>query len=89
MDQRQTVASLIAKAHRYRDLARWIGDPETMQRISAFAEEHRRSNPNSRTGNLKGAGIWAGSYIDIGIAFDPVGARLPAAMVTNFRGRGR
>ena len=39
MDQRQTVASLIAKAHRYRDLARWIGDPETMQRISAFAEE--------------------------------------------------
>ncbi len=39
MDQRQTVASLIAKAHRYRDLARWVGDPETMQRISAFAEE--------------------------------------------------
>ena len=39
MDQRHTVASLIAKAHRYRDLARWVGDPETMQRISAFAEE--------------------------------------------------
>jgi uncharacterized membrane protein YccC len=39
VDQRQTVASLIAKAHRYRDLARWVGDPETMQRISAFAEE--------------------------------------------------
>ena len=39
VDQRQTVASLLAKAHRYRDLARWLGDGETVQRISAFSQE--------------------------------------------------
>ena len=39
VDQRQTVASLLAKAHRYRDLARWLGDGETAQRISAFSQE--------------------------------------------------
>ena len=39
VDQRQTVARLLAKAHRYRDLSRWIGDGETVQRISAFSQE--------------------------------------------------
>jgi hypothetical protein len=39
VDQRQTVASLLAKAHKYRNLARWVSDPETVQRISAFSEE--------------------------------------------------
>ena len=39
VDQRQTVASLLAKAHRYRDLARWLGDGETVQRITAFSQE--------------------------------------------------
>jgi hypothetical protein len=42
MDQRQTVASLIARAHRYRDLARSVGDPVTIERISAFVEELKR-----------------------------------------------
>jgi hypothetical protein len=39
MDQRQAVASLLAKAHKYRDLARGVGDRETVQRISAFSQE--------------------------------------------------
>jgi uncharacterized membrane protein YccC len=39
VDQRQKVASLIARAHRYRDLARWVGDPVTIERISVYTEE--------------------------------------------------
>jgi Protein of unknown function (DUF2934) len=39
VDQRQMVAGLIAKADRYRDLARWLGDEETLQCISAFSQE--------------------------------------------------
>ena len=32
-------ANLLAKANKYRKLARWIGDHETVQRILALAEE--------------------------------------------------
>jgi hypothetical protein len=39
MDQRRAVASLLAKAHKYRDLARGVGDRETVQRISSFSQE--------------------------------------------------
>jgi uncharacterized membrane protein YccC len=39
VDQRQKVVSLIARAHRYRDLARWVGDPVTIERISVYTEE--------------------------------------------------
>lgn len=39
MDQKQVVISLLAKAHKYRSFARWVGDRETVQHILALAEE--------------------------------------------------
>jgi hypothetical protein len=39
VDQRQAVASLLAKAQKYGNLARLAGDEETAQRISALTEE--------------------------------------------------
>ena len=39
MDQKQIVISLLAKASKYRDFARWVGDRETVQRILALADE--------------------------------------------------
>jgi hypothetical protein len=32
-------ANLLAKANKYRNLARWIGDRETVQRVLALADE--------------------------------------------------
>jgi uncharacterized membrane protein YccC len=63
VDQRQTVASLLAKAHRYRDLARWVGDRETMQRISAFSEELKQqaralAKPNEDLIRKRAREIW-------------------------------
>jgi hypothetical protein len=42
VDQRRVVAHLLGKASKYRGLARWIGDRETVQRILALAEELRQ-----------------------------------------------
>lgn len=39
MDQKQVVASLLAKANKYRDFARWIGDRQTVQSILALIVE--------------------------------------------------
>jgi hypothetical protein len=39
VDQRQTVSSLLAKANKYREFARWIGDRETVRRILSLTEE--------------------------------------------------
>jgi hypothetical protein len=39
VDHRHIVASLLAKANKYRDFARWIGDRETVQRILLLTEE--------------------------------------------------
>jgi hypothetical protein len=39
VDQRRTVFNLLAKAHKYRDLSRLVGDQETSRRISALTEE--------------------------------------------------
>jgi hypothetical protein len=39
VDQKQIVISLLAKAYKYRNLARWVGDRETVQRILALADE--------------------------------------------------
>jgi hypothetical protein len=39
VDQKQIVISLLEKAYKYRDFARWVGDRETVQRILALAEE--------------------------------------------------
>ena len=45
MDQKQTVISLLAKAHKYRNFARWVGDRDTVQRILALAEELMQQSP--------------------------------------------
>jgi hypothetical protein len=39
MDQKQVVASLLAKANKYRNFARWIGDRQTVQSILALIVE--------------------------------------------------
>jgi len=39
MDQKQVVANLLAKANKYRDFARWVGDRQTVQNILALAAE--------------------------------------------------
>jgi hypothetical protein len=39
VDQQHIVASLLAKANKYRDFARWIGDREKVRRILLLADE--------------------------------------------------
>jgi Protein of unknown function (DUF2934) len=39
VDQKQIVSSLLAKARKYREFARWVGDRETARNISLLAEE--------------------------------------------------
>jgi hypothetical protein len=39
MNQRQVVASLLEKANKYREFARWVGDRETVHQILALARE--------------------------------------------------
>jgi hypothetical protein len=39
VDQKQIVHGLLAKAYKYRNFARWVGDRETVQRILALADE--------------------------------------------------
>jgi hypothetical protein len=39
MNQKHMVASLLEKASKYREFARWIGDRETVQQILALAGE--------------------------------------------------
>jgi hypothetical protein len=39
MNQRQVVASLLEKANKYREFARWVSDRETIHRILALAGE--------------------------------------------------
>jgi Protein of unknown function (DUF2934) len=63
VDQRQTVASLIAKAQKYGNLARLAGDQETAQRISALTEELRQqaralAKPNEDLIRKRAREIW-------------------------------
>ena len=39
VNQKEVVSGLLMKANKYRRLARWVGDSETVQRISGLAEE--------------------------------------------------
>jgi cell fate (sporulation/competence/biofilm development) regulator YlbF (YheA/YmcA/DUF963 family) len=39
LDQKNVVASLLEKANKYRELARWVTDSETVQRILSLTEE--------------------------------------------------
>jgi hypothetical protein len=42
VNQKQVVSDLFRKADKYRRLARWVGDSETIQRIGTLAEELRK-----------------------------------------------
>jgi len=41
MNQKQVVASLLEKANKYREFARWIGDRETVHHILGIAAVRR------------------------------------------------
>jgi hypothetical protein len=63
VDRKQLVSRLLAKARKYRDFARWIGDWETSRRILALAEERRRralalARPNERRIRKRAREIW-------------------------------
>jgi hypothetical protein len=47
MNQKHMVASLLEKASKYREFARWIGDRETVQQILALAGELKQSSGNN------------------------------------------
>jgi hypothetical protein len=42
MNQKETVASLLAKANKYRNFARWVGDRQTVQSIFALTVELKK-----------------------------------------------
>ena len=42
MDRKQLVARALAKATKYQDFTRWVGDRETVQRILDLAEKLKR-----------------------------------------------
>ena len=42
MDRKQLVARLLAKAKKYRNFTRWLGDRETIERISELTEKLQR-----------------------------------------------
>ena len=64
MNRKQVVGSLLMKARKYRDFARWIGDWETAQRILALAEELKSralalAKPDERRIRKRAREIWA------------------------------
>ena len=63
VDQKQTVARLLAKANKYRDFARWVGDRETVQRILALRQELMQqaralAKPNEEKITKRAREIW-------------------------------
>ena len=63
MDRKQLVGRLLAKANKYRDFARWVGDWETAQRISMLAEELKQraralAMPNENRIRKRAREIW-------------------------------
>ena len=63
MDQKQTVARLVAKADKYRNFARWVGDRETVQRILALTQELMQqaralAKPNEEKIRKRAREIW-------------------------------
>jgi hypothetical protein len=42
MNQKEMVASLLAKANKYRNFARWVGDRQTVQSIVALTVELKK-----------------------------------------------
>jgi hypothetical protein len=63
VNQKHLVASLLEKANKYRDFARWIGDGETVQRILALTEELKQraralARPNEDKIRKRAREIW-------------------------------
>ena len=63
MDRKQVVSSLLTKANKYRNFARWVGDWETAQRISMLAEELKQraralARPNENRIRKRAREIW-------------------------------
>ena len=63
MNQKQVVASLLAKANKYREFARWIGDRETVHHILALAGELKQralalAKPNEDKIRKRAREIW-------------------------------
>ena len=63
VNQKHLVASLLEKANKYRDFARWIGDGETVQRILALTEELKQraralARPNEDGIRKRAREIW-------------------------------
>jgi hypothetical protein len=63
VNRKQVVGSLLMKARKYRDFARWVGDWETAQRIMALAEELKNraralARPDERRIRKRAREIW-------------------------------
>jgi Protein of unknown function (DUF2934) len=63
VNRKQVVGSLLMKARKYRDFARWVGDWETAQRIIALAEELKNraralARPDERRIRKRAREIW-------------------------------
>jgi hypothetical protein len=63
VDSKQIVAELLAKAKKYRNFARWVGDRETVQQILALAEELKQraralARPNEDRIRRRAREIW-------------------------------
>jgi hypothetical protein len=63
VDRKQIVAELLAKAKKYRNFARWVGDRETVQQILALAEELKQraralARPNEDRIRRRAREIW-------------------------------
>jgi hypothetical protein len=63
VNQKHLVASILEKANKYRDFARWVGDRETVQRILALTEELKQraralARPNEDGIRKRAREIW-------------------------------
>jgi Zn-dependent oligopeptidase len=63
MNQKHLVASLVEKANKYRNFARWVGDRETVQRILGLAQELKQraralAEPNEEKIRKRAQEIW-------------------------------
>ena len=63
MDRKQLVSGLLAKARKYRNFARSVGDWETSKRILALAEERKQralalARPNEKRIRKRAREIW-------------------------------
>jgi hypothetical protein len=63
VDRKQLVARVLAKAKKYRNFTRWLGDRETIERISELSEKLQRraravATPSERRVRRRAREIW-------------------------------